>query len=76
MRAEKRIPEELVAGPTGFVRMLVDTVQREEALLDRLTLAVQAGSDDSAVVLIAREIAENRTRPGRGSQARKEELPK
>jgi CDP-diacylglycerol pyrophosphatase len=76
MRAEKLIPEELIAGPTGFVRMLVETVQEEEALLDRLTLAVQAGSDDSAVVLIAREIAENRAGAGRAMAAQEGELPK
>ncbi len=39
--------------------MLVDTVQREEALLDRLTIAVRNGLNDAAVLLIAREIAES-----------------
>lgn len=62
--------------PIGFARLLVDSVQLEEELLDRLTLAVQDGSDSAVIVSIAREIVEHRTRAGSGLAAANAKLPK
>lgn len=72
--ASSLVPQELVAPPNGLVRLLIDSVQHEEMLLDRLTLAIRDGSDTAAVVSIARELVERRTR-GSNVAAANAELP-
>lgn len=69
------IPPTFVAPSTGFVRMLIEAVQHEEMLLDRLTLAVQDGSDAAVITSIARKLVECRTRAGSGVAAENAELP-